>query len=111
VVCMEEIWLPREPPAPRSLIIRGCASGLTGGPGSAANVARMAKCRRRAETTHARSQRPTMGHCWADPMLRERVRITWRPYLGIVALAVGTAGTANPCSSNSMRLEFAQVRR
>jgi len=32
-------------------------------------------------------------------MLRERVRITWRPYLGIVALTLGTAGTGNPCSS------------
>ena len=73
--------------------------GAERGPGSAANVAKMAKCSRRAETTHARSQRPTMGHCWADPMLRERGRITWRPSLGIVALALGTAGTGNPCSS------------
>ena len=73
--------------------------GADRGPGLAANAARMAKCRRRDETTHALSQRPTMGHCWTDPMLRERVRITWRPYLGIVALTLGTAGTGNPCSS------------
>jgi len=32
-------------------------------------------------------------------MLKERVQITCRPYLGIVALALGTAGTGNPCSS------------
>ena len=93
---------PRAPrtEAPHYLRLR---VGADRGPGLAANAARMAKCRRRDETTHALSQRPTMGHCWADPMLKERVQITWRPYLGIVALALGTAGTGNACSSNSMR--------
>ena len=52
---MEELRLPREPPAPRPLIISRLRVGVDRGPGLAANAARMAKCSWRAETTHARS--------------------------------------------------------